>query len=215
MKKGRFIVLDGSDGSGKQTQVALLSEALKQKGEQVWTLDFPRYEDNFHGRILKAVLQGDFGDFIGLDPYVASFLYAGDRFESAKEIKARLEAGETVIADRFTTANMIHQGGKFPDKAKRKEYLDWICNLEYKHLGLPKPDIVFFLKVPVQVSVDLLKDKKGKDKAEESVPYLENSLACAEDIASEYGWIVVDCAPGGKMRTREDIHGELMDNLKQ
>jgi dTMP kinase len=212
--KGKFIVMDGSDGSGKQTQVAMLADYLRRQDRVVSSIDFPRYKDNFHGRLLKAALQGEFGDFLSLTPYTASFLYTGDRFESSEEIKERLVAGEIVVADRFTTANMIHQGGKFTDPVKRQEYLDWITDLEYGYLGMPKPDVVLFLRVPVEISLTLLEDKKGKDKAEESVPYLTRSLACAEAIAPQYGWKVVDCAPDGVvMRTREDIHQEVVEKI--
>ena len=211
--RGKFIVMDGSDGSGKQTQVALLVEYLEQQGKKVSSLDFPRYKDNFHGRLLKAALQGTFGDFLSLSPYTASFLYTGDRAESAGEIRERIADGEYVVADRFTTANMIHQGGKFSDPAKRQEYLDWITNLEYNYLEFPKPDVVLFLRVPISVSLQLLEGKKGKDKAEESIPYLTQSLACAEAIAPQYGWLVVDCAPDGVMRSREDIHREIVSKI--
>lgn len=206
MRKGKFVVMDGSDGSGKQTQVALLVEYLREQGRKVTSLDFPRYQDNFHGRLLKKALKGEFGDFLSLSPYTASVLYTGDRFESSGEIKGKLAAGEDVVADRFTTANMIHQGGKFTDPVKRQEYLDWITNLEYGYLEMPKPDVILFLRVPVEISLKLMEDKKGKDKAEESVPYLTRSLACAEAIAPQYDWKLVDCAPDGVMRSRGDIH---------
>ncbi len=209
MKKGKFIVFDGSDGSGKQTQVALLKSYLREKGVLVETIDFPQYKNNFHGKILKAALRGEFGDFISLNPYTASLLYTADRFESVGKIKELLERGYTVIADRFTTANMIHQGGKFPDTNERDKYLKWLLGLEFEYLKFPKPDAVVFLKVPVEVSLRLLEDKKGKDKAEESTSYLTNSLVCAEAIAKKYGWIVVNCAPNGVMRSRESIHKEV------
>lgn len=213
--KGKFIVMDGSDGSGKQTQVALLVEYLREQGRKVSSLDFPRYQDNFHGRLLKATLRGEFGDFLSLSPYTASLLYTGDRFESSVEIKDKLAAGEIVVADRFTTANMIHQGGKFTDPVKRQEYLDWIINLEYGYLEMPKPDVILFLRVPVEISLKLLEGKKGKDKAEESVPYLTRSLACAEAIAPQYGWVLIDCAPDGELRSRESIHVEIVSRLSQ
>jgi dTMP kinase len=214
IKKGKFIVFDGSDSSGKQTQVAMLTNYFLEKGRKVTQIDFPRYQENFHGRLLKAALRGDFGDFISLSPYTASFLYTGDRFESSEYIKDKLASGEIVIADRFTTANMIHQGGKFTDPAERKKYLEWICELEYERLQLPKPDMILFLKVPVEISLKLLVGKKGRDLAEKSIPYLTNSLACAEAIAEDYGWVVIDCAPDGTMRSRESIHAEVVSKLE-
>lgn len=213
MKKGKFIVVDGIDGSGKQTQVALLVEYLRQQGKEVLSIDFPRYQHNFYGGLLKYVLQGECGDFVSLDPYKASFLYTADRYESVGEIKERLERGEIVVADRFTTANMIHQGGKFSDPVERQKYLDWITDLEYGHFKFPQPDMVLFLRVPVEVSLKLLEGKVGKDQAEENVPHLTSSLASAESIASKYGWVVVDCAPSGVMRSRENIHQEIVEKI--
>ena len=214
-KKGKFIVFDGSDGSGKQTQVELLKKYLSKHGKKVKSIDFPQYENNFHGRILKAVLKGNFGDFINLNPHVASFLYTADRFESSDIIKKCIDEGEVVLADRFTTANMIHQGGKFSNKSEREKYLKWLLGLEFGYLKLSKPDLIFFLKVPVSISLKLLEGKKGRDLAEKSISYLKNSLACAESIAKKYRWIMVDCAPSGIMRTRESIHEEIIKQLKK
>lgn len=216
MEKGKFVVFDGSDGSGKQTQVAMLADHCRSKNLPVKTIDFPRYENNFHGKILKAVLRGEFGDFVSLDPYVASFLYIADRFESAKEMRKWLNDGNIVIADRFTTANMIHQGGKFEsttNSLRRNFYLNWLNGLEFGYLHFPEPSAVVFLKVPVAVSLALLTDKKGRDLAEQNVSHLTQSLACAEDIAKYYDWIMIDCAPNGAMRTRESIHEEVVAKL--
>lgn len=212
-KKGKFIVFDGSDGSGKQTQVELLTKYLAKQKKKVRSIDFPQYAKNFHGKILKTVLRGDFGDFINLNPYLASFLYTADRYESADNIQTGINKGEVVLADRFTTANMIHQGGKFKAKLARERYLKWLLGLEYNYLKLPKPDLVFFLKVPVSVSLRLLEGKKGRDLAEKSIPYLKNSLMCAESIARKYGWVVIDCAPRGAMRSRDSIHQEIVKQL--
>jgi len=212
-KKGKFIVFDGSDGSGKQTQVELLTEYLVRKGKEVKSISFPQYENNFHGRVLKVALRGELGDFIALDPYVASLLYTADRFESAENIKKGVNNGEIILADRFTTANMIHQGGKFTNKSDRDKYLKWLLGLEFNYLKLPKPDLVFFLQVPVSVSLKLLEGKKGRDLAEKSIPYLTNSLACAQAIAHKYGWIIIDCAPREVMRSRESINEEIIKQL--
>lgn len=214
-KKGKFIVFDGSDGSGKQTQVELLTKYFARQKRRVRSIDFPQYTNNFHGKILKAALKGDFGDFISLDPYTASFLYTADRFESARDIRKNVDEGRIVIADRFTTANMIHQGGKFKNKTERDKYLKWLLGLEFNYLKLPKPDLAFFLQVPVSISLKLLKNKKGKDLAEKSISYLKNSLACARAIANKYGWIMINCAPNGLMRSRESINDEIVRQLKK
>ena len=113
MKKGKFIAIEGPDGSGKETQTKILIENLQKKGFKIKTIDFPRYYDNFFGKFVGECLRGDHGDFVNLDPKIASVLYAADRWESSKKIKEWLIDGYIVIADRYASANQIHQGGKF------------------------------------------------------------------------------------------------------
>ena len=112
-KTGKFIVIDGIDGSGKATQTKLLTNRLKNLGVKVKAIDFPRYYDNFFGKLLGEYLSGVYGDFTQVDPRVASVLYAADRFESSQQIKKWLATGYTVIADRYVSANQIHQGGVY------------------------------------------------------------------------------------------------------
>jgi len=110
--KGKFIVFDGNDGSGKQTQAKLLIERLEKEGHKIRIIDFPRYYDNFFGKFIGECLTGKYGDFIGIDPHIISVIYAADRFESSKEIKEWIDKGYIVLADRYVSANQIHQGGK-------------------------------------------------------------------------------------------------------
>src|SRR3989344_7072606 len=114
-KRGKFIVIDGIDGSGKATQVKLLADKLRRLKIPVKTIDFPRYHDNFFGQLIGEYLSGAYGDFIQTDPRVASVLYAADRFESSREIRQWLADGYLGIADRYVSANSIHQGGKIAD----------------------------------------------------------------------------------------------------
>jgi len=212
--RGKFIVFDGSECSGKQTQAALLQAHLQTNGTDARVLSFPQYKNTFHGRILDEVRHDKSSNFFKLDPYTASFLFIGDRWESRSQIISLLEDGCVVIADRFTSANMIHQGGKFSDPTERDKYFKWLLNLEFGCLDFPKPDATIFFKVPVKISLELLQKRGGMDEAEKDVSYLIKSLRCAEAIAKEYGWHTIDCAPDGELRSRESIHEEVLSILE-
>src|SRR3989344_7633575 len=131
LKKGKLVVVDGIDGSGKATQVGLLAERFRQSGIRFKTIDFPRYYDNFFGRMIGSYLSGIYGDFIKVDPRLASVLYAADRFESSSKIREWLQEGYVVLTDRYVSANQIHQGGKIKDPKKRKEFLSWLDKMEH------------------------------------------------------------------------------------
>jgi dTMP kinase len=229
-KRGKLIVIDGSDGSGKATQTQLLVERLRAEKVAVETMDFPRYTDNLIGKLIGECLAGEHGDFLHSDPYVASVLYGADRFESKKIIETWLDAGTTVVLDRYTSANQIHQGGKIADNGKRAEFLSWLDNLEYGVFGLPRADLTVYLRMPTELSVGLLKEKRAKDKkqylqngkvdtVELDIAYLEHAQMAAQWLMREQkGWQKIECAPEGTIRERADIHQELwgiVQNLLQ
>lgn len=224
MEKGKFIVFDGNDGSGKATQSKLLVEFLNRQGIEAERVDFPAYDKNVFGKLLSECLAGQRGDFVHLDPKIASTLYALDRFESSSEIRDSLAAGKVVIADRFTSANQIHQGGKIDDVEDRKRFLEWLELIEHGVLSIPRPDAIFYLKVPLAISLQLLSEKRAaksvdlgageKDAHEEDRAFLERSHETAVWLAShEPNWQVVDCEKHGEMRTREDIHAEVTEAI--
>lgn len=226
MKKGKLIVIDGIDGSGKATQVKLLHSKLKKDGIKVKTIDFPRYYDNFFGSLIGEYLSGKYGDFIKMDPRVASVLYAADRFESSKEIKKWLEAGFVVIADRYATANQIHQGGKINDPKERKEFLDWLNKMEYTVFTIPKPDVVVYLDVPFEVSKEWLQKKvaqrkkkylKGrKDVAEDNLMHLKNSRNSALQLYKENrNWEKIECCKGSVCMSPEQVHEKIYQIIKR
>lgn len=221
MKKGALLVFDGNDGSGKATQSRLLVDALKAKGIPTEHVDFPAYDRNVFGTLLGECLAGQHGDFLNLDPKIASALYALDRFESSQAIRAHLESGTVVIADRFTSANQIHQGGKIGDVEERKRFLAWLELVEHDVLGIPRPDAIFYLQVPLRISLELLSQKRTakigsladgqKDMVEDDRAYLERSHGTAMWLASrEPAWKVVDCEKDGAMRTKEAIHEQIL-----
>ncbi len=229
MNQGMFIVLDGNDGSGKATQSKLLTERFEREGIRVQQVDFPAYDRNVFGTLIGECLAGKHGDFLNLDPKIASSLYALDRFESARHIRGLLESGTTVIADRYASSNQIHQGGKIEDPNERETFLAWLDTVEYGILNIPRPSRVIYLDVPVDVSVTLLSEKRAvkngglsegeKDMVEQDRRYLERSRASAELLASkEPSWSLISCVGAeGNMRSREAIHEDiwsLVPNIK-
>ena len=225
MKKGKLIIIDGIDGSGKATQVGLLRERLIKKGVKVKSIDFPQYYDNFFGKLIGEYLSGDYGDFIQTDPRIASVLYAADRFESSGEIKKWLKEGFVVIADRYASANQIHQGGKITNPKERKEFMEWLDKMEYTVFGIPRPDMVIYLDVPFEVSKMWLEQKiakrkkrylKGKkDVAEDNLIHLKNSRESALKLHKENeNWEKVECCKGMVCMSPEQVSECVYELIK-
>lgn len=226
MKKGKLIVIDGTDGSGKGTQVELLIKRLKKDGYKVKTINFPQYYSNFFGKFIGHCLSEQYYNFVKIHPKIASVLYAADRYESKDEIKKWLKEGNIVIADRYASANQIHQGGKIASTKKRKDFIKWLAEMEYEVFKIPKPDAVFYLSVPIPIALKLIRERnkinkrgylgKKKDVHERDVKFLENSRKSALWLAkTQKNWIKIECAKGGKMNTREVIHEEIYKKIKK
>ncbi len=226
MQKGKLIVIDGIDGSGKATQVKILKQRLLKEGFKVKTIDFPRYENNFFGSLIGEYLSGLHGDFIAMDSKIASILYAADRFESSKQIKKWLDEGCVVLADRYATANQIHQGGKIDDLKKRKEFLAWLYKMEYGVFGIPKPDLVIYLDVPFEVSKMWLMNKVAKrkkkylngrkDVAEDNLAHLKNSRNSALLLTKENkNWTKIECCKGDLCMSPEQVGEEVYKIVKK
>lgn len=222
MKKGKFIVIDGTDGSGKATQVKELVKNLRKNKIKVKTIDFPRYYNNFFGKFIGECLVGENGNFLKLNPKISSVLYAADRFESSSQIKKWLDDGFNVIADRYVSSNQIHQGGKINDNKKRKEFLAWLEKMEFGIFKLPKPNAIIYLDVPVKITQELLakegsqKKKKyqngKKDLVENDLKYMEKSRQSAiKMVQGNNKWITVDCISQGELRTIEEISWEILE----
>lgn len=219
MEKGAFVVIDGIDGSGKATQARLLSERLAREGHAVEKIDFPRYGTPLFGEFLGECLAGKHGDFLHLDPKIASTLYALDRFEASPAILEWRAAGKVVIADRFASSNQIHQGGKIVDQGKRDAFLEWIDQMEHEVLTVPRPDAVVYLRVPVETSLALLsKEREQKNQAlegetqdtvEKDRMYLERSFESAERLSAHPSWHRIECVEGGALRSPQDIHEDV------
>ena len=207
MEKGKFIVIEGTDGSGKTTQTEALIRRFKKEGIDSESIRFPQYEKNLFGSLLRECLDGKHGDFISIDPKIASVLYACDRFETISKIKNWLDLGKVVIADRYASSNQIHQGGKIKDERERAKFLDWLSAVEYDTLGVIKPDAVIYLDVPLEISQELILNRAGvKDSADSNFEYLKNSKEAGKYMLTrEKFWEGVNCAPKGKLLSIDEI----------
>ncbi len=225
-RQGKFIVIDGIDGSGKATQVNLLQKRLKKEGVKVKTIDFPRYYNNFFGGLIGEYLSGKYGDFIKMDPRVASVLYAADRFESSNDIRKWIEEGYVVVADRYVSANQIHQAGKIENTKERNEFLKWLDTMEYSVFKIPRPDMVIYLDVPFEVSKEWLQKKvlarkkkylKGhKDVAEDNLLHLKNSRNSALSLEKQNkNWKKIQCCDGMVCMLPDEVHEEVFKIVKK
>lgn len=223
-RKGKLIVLDGADGSGKATQTALLLKRLRKEGYRVKSIDFPRYYDNFFGECIGRCLSGEYGDFISLDPHIASVLYAADRYESKKDIEKWLKQGYIVVLDRYVSANQIHQGGKIQDQKQRKAFLEWLDRMEFGVFGLPRPDVVVYLDVPRVLSDQLLAKQKGdaskrylkgkKDMAESNAKHLDDARVSALKMVKKYNnWIRISCTNKTELLPKEAIGNDIWQKV--
>lgn len=208
--KGTLIVLEGIDGSGKETQASLLEKKLKEKGRKVMHISFPDYESP-SSALVKMYLKGDFGkNPEDVNPYAASLFYAVDRFASYRmKWKDFYQNGGIIIADRYTTSNMVHQMTKYEDKKARKDFLSWLEKTEYEELELPVPDLVILLDIPLRVSENLVKERARQggsmDIHEQHLDYLRKCHDAYQELVSLYGWKRIPCTEEGKLRTIEDI----------
>ena len=211
-----LIVIEGTDGSGKATQTELLSSRFKADGKEHITLDFPRYTEP-SSALIKAYLSGEFGtDPEAVNPFSASTFYAVDRIASyLSEWKQFYLSGGIVLADRYTTSNATHQGSKFKEREKREEFFEWLSGFEYGKLGLPSPDLVIFLDVPVTVTLELMQVREVTDIHEANVEHLIKSKESALHAADFYGWQIISCVgDNGKLRTVEAIHADVWEHVR-
>lgn len=226
MNKGKLIVIDGTDGSGKATQVDLLMKRLKKEGYTVKLIDFPEYYKNFFGKFIGHCLTEQYYNWLNVHPKIASIAYAADRFESKEEVEKWLAKGYVVIANRYVSANQIHQGGKIADAKKRADFIKWLDEMEYKVFKIPRPHITLYLALPVSVSLRLMKERDSKetrgyknkknDVHESDLKFLENSRKSALWLSDKIkNFIKIDCAPKGDLLAREVIHEEIYKKVSK
>lgn len=219
----KIFVIEGTDGSGKQTQVERLCERLEMEGKEFLKVSFPRYE-NASSSLVKMYLGGEFGQNANdVSPYVASIFYAVDRYAAYKqEIEEAIKEDKIIVLDRYTTANMVHQTGKINDTAEREKFLNWVWDLEMNIMGLPKPDKVFFLKVAPEMVNKLIKNRNNKitgegqkDIHEKDTEHLKAAYEAGVYVATKYNWYQIECIKNEAMRTIEDIHKEIYSEVEK
>ena len=211
---GRFIVIEGLDGSGKATQTQILAEKLANQAKKVRKLEFPDYA-NPSSSLVKMYLGGDFGDKPeDVNAYAASAFYAVDRVASYMQFwKKDYADGSVILSDRYATSNIIYQMSKLPEN-EWDSFIEWQADFEYKKLGIPQPDKVIYLDVDPKVSQKLMEkryngDNSKKDLHEKNLNYLLECSKSAIYAAQKCGWTVIDCCENGEIKAIEKIAKEI------
>lgn len=217
-----FVIESGSDGAGKETQSNLLYERLKKEGYKAMKITYPNYQSD-SSALVKMYLNGEFGTTAeDVDAYIASTFFAGDRYASyKKEWQEFYNSGGIIIADRYVPSNMIYQASKFCSDESREEFLEWVDGYEYGLYGLPRPDKVIFLDVPIDVSLKLIKDRENKTKDildrdihEQDIDYLKSTYFNSKFVAEKYKWDIINCSIEGNLKSKEDINNMIWKVIK-
>lgn len=218
--RGKFIVIEGIDGSGKRTQLKMLARAFEQRGTPHAEISFPNYS-GFFGKLVARFLNGEFGPLEAVDPHFSALLYAGDRMESKPLMEAALSSGKVLLADRYIGSNLAHQGARIA-REKRTEFLQWLRNLEYDVYGLPAEDLVIYLHLPVDEAHRMVGRKaareytdRRRDLQEASLEHLATAASVYEELARQPNWTKIDCADSttGSMRPADSIHEEILSAI--
>jgi dTMP kinase len=209
---GRLIAIEGIDGSGKRTQLDLLGNQLIAGGNRVYATGFPQY-DSWFGKMVGQFLNGELGSLDAVDPHFTALLYAGDRFEAKPKIEAALNDGKIVLVDRYIGSNLAHQTARAPAE-KRLDFRRWIEHLEYGIYGLPREDLILYLRVPAAEAQKLVAQKSQRsyteakqDLLEASLRHLQDAAAIYDELARSVPWVTIECfdAATGAMRPVKEI----------
>lgn len=219
--KGKFIVIEGTDGSGKKTQAKILCEKLNEAGINCIVQSFPNY-DSPACTPVKMYLNGEFGDIGCLDAYQANSLYAVDRLCTMMGLKDHIENGGSIVFDRYVESTMLHQAALIENQEERDKFLDYVNDFEFGTLKLPKPDLVIFLDVPVEVSKKLA-DSRGeyksgnkKDILEQDISHLTKAYNSGKYVANKYGWTQISCLnESGNLKSIEEISNDIFEVVKK
>lgn len=220
---GRLVAIEGTDGSGKQTQSKLLYRYLQSCKVPCTLVEFPDYESE-SSSLVKMYLRGDFGsDAASVNPYAASVFFAGDRFASWKtRWESDYKKDHLIITDRYVMSNLIHQASKIGSDIEKLRFKKWLEDLEYGIFGIPKPDIVIYLHVDIEKTMELMKNRNNKftgdaekDIHEKDIEYMRNSYSCGRFFAQMDSWKKVDCMEEDRLRSKEEIFGDIVEILKK
>lgn len=214
---GTLITIEANDGAGKETQSKRLLKRLRDEGYDAMLVSFPNYQSDASYPV-RMYLAGEFGQSADdVSPYAASTLFAVDRFASYKTSwEDFYHKGGIVIADRYTTANMVHQTTKFDNVTDKEEFLQWLTHFEYQIMGIPKPDISFFLDVPASHSLKVIEKRlnkidgsEKKDIHESDTSHITRAYQAAVFVGQKYGWHSITCMQDDAFRSIEDIHTDI------
>jgi len=214
---GKLIAMEGIDGSGKRTQVELLTNALRERGHSVYATGFPQY-DSWFGKMVGQFLNGELGPLNSVDPHFTALLYAGDRYEAKTKLETELSNGQVVLVDRYIGSNLAHQTARVAPE-KRPAFVEWIEHLEYGIYGLPKEDLVLYLRVPAAEAQKLVGLKSArtytsaqKDLLEASLHHLEDAAQMYDFLSKRANWDTIECFNGrrNQMRSPEDIAKDVL-----
>lgn len=219
---GIFIVLEGSDGSGKTTQFNLLKERLEAVGYDVEVFKFPRYNQD-SSYFVRQYLNGNYGPAADINPYTASLFYALDRFEGAPQIRKALNSGKIVLSDRYAGANMAHQGSKFTSAAEQRGFFVWADSMEFQLLGIPRPNLNIYLRVPAEISFKLISERttreytdKTHDEHEADINHLQKAVETYNLLCQLFpkDFYPIDCIEGGKLLSIPAINDRIWQHLQ-
>ena len=222
MSKGKLITIEAGDGSGKATQTKALYDRLLAEGYQVLKVEYPDYQSE-SSALVRMYLGGEFGQQAeNVSAYGASAFFAVDRYASyLLKWRQAYESGWIILADRYTTSNMVHQAVKLKDSAEREEFLTWLWDFEFGRLHLPVPDRVIYLDMPPEISDRLINSRAAKDSSrkkdihEKDTSYLHHCHRAYNEVAEKYGWVKISCAQQGNLRTVQDIHEDVYQAVKE
>ncbi len=215
----KIVAIEGIDGSGKGTQSGRLVENLRGEGRVVSLLSFPRYSDTRFGAAIGDFLNGRFGSLDQVSPFLASVLYAGDRFESKALIEQALAECDVLIFDRYTASNIAHQGAKV-DPSERDEIIEFIEGIEHDVFGLPRADLTLLMDISVELSQALIRKKAPRDYTDQAadlqeadVAYMSGVRAVYQSLATRDSWRAIPCESAGKLRSLEDIAADAQQSV--
>lgn len=221
MARGKFIAIEGIDGSGKRTQLDLLAQALEDRGIAIARFSFPRYGSSF-GKLVASYLNGEFGSLASVDAHFSALLYAGDRFEAKPDLESALAAGKTIVTDRYIGSNLAHQTARVAPQ-RREEFLAWLARLEYEIYGLPKENLVLYMRVPVTQAQRLVSMKppreytnQERDIQEADKAHLEQAALVYDRLALEPNWATIECSQpnSAALRTPAEIHADVLTTIQ-
>lgn len=213
-ERGKFIVIEGADGTGKETQTGLLTSRLKENNIHFEMFDFPQYETSFFGALVGRFLKGEFGGLKDVNPYLASLTFAGDRWQAGPKINQFLTEGVNVISNRYFLSNVAHQAAKLP-KENQAEFIAFLRELEYGIYQIPKEDLNIVLHIPSEISAQLIEKKSARSYLEGGKKDIhEADVNYQLEVASLYtelpkilpNVIGIDCTKDGELMSPETIH---------